>query len=84
MTVGACVGSGILVAVGWGVAVGRGVGISCGVAVGTASTIARARWSISWDSSSSEGPQPGSARVRLAATSPTRRHVKEKGILWPI
>ncbi|MDE2844439.1 MAG: hypothetical protein OXN21_13820 [Chloroflexota bacterium] len=69
VAVGTRVGSGGRVAVGWGVAVGSGVGIACGVAVGTASTMARARWSISWASSSSEGPQASESKTRLNITS---------------
>ena len=74
VAVGTNVGSGDRVAVGCGVEVGNGVGITWGVAVGTASTIARALWSISWLSSSSEGPHAGRARVRLAKASPTSTH----------
>ena len=63
------VGTGVTVAIG--VAVGTGVGMTWGVKVGIASTMALARWSMSWLSSSSDGPQAGRARAKLAKTSPT-------------
>ena len=45
---------------------GSGVGMTWGVTVGIASAIALARWSMSRFSSSSEGPQAGSAKARAA------------------
>ena len=69
--VGKGVGSGIRVTVGWGVAVGKCVGIIWGVTVGIESTMARARWSISRSSSSSEGPQADANRAGLTRASPT-------------
>ena len=69
VTVGSGVGSGIRVTVGCGVAVGKAVGMTWGVTVGIASAMARARWSISRLSSSSEGPQATSKRAKPVRAS---------------
>ena len=74
VAVGTRVGSGATVGFRGGVAVGRTVGMTWGVTVGIASTMACARRSISWLSSSSVGPQAGRTRARPTKTRPASAH----------